>query len=332
VGDSAGVIPSNPIPPPTSQPAPAATESASAADKNPANPPVRGAQLLSANALWLQAGLTFAPEYREIAGKRHSAMLAQADFLANAQQARRMINAWVAGQTGQMVKELLSSDMVDSTTRLLLTNAVCLRAAWIRPFDVANTGDQPFRVSDTLQVPVPMMNQVGVFRSLEADGLQIVELPYDGGAFSMVIIVPRLGALRGLESQLSELALTSYLKGLTPTKLDLSVPRFKLGSKEDLRDLLKALGMPLAFTNRADFTGLCHTDRGLKVSALVHESTVEVTEVGTVAASATGASLIEKGFEIGVRRFKADRPFLFLIRDNRGGTIVFLGRYSGPSH
>jgi serpin B len=288
-----------------------------------------------ANALWGQNGLDYRSDFVSRCQSSFGGTLQRLDFAADPEAARQKINAWVEARTHDKIKDLLGPDTVRRETDLILTNAIYFKAAWESPFSKLLTTSQDFS-SPAGPIKVPLMNKVSQYRYLDAvgDDLQVAELPYEGGDLAMVILLPRArDGLDRLESSLTSEKLEGWIGTLgAPRMVNLSIPRFKLEEKRELSAILKAMGMPLAFSHQADFTGIA-TGRGLFLSAVVHKAFVDVNEEGTEAAAATGVVMVRTA----MRRpepdpvvFRADHPFLFLIRDIKTGSILFMGRMVKP--
>jgi len=289
-------------------------------------------QLSTANALWGQQGLDYRAEFLKRAEAGFGAGLREVDFLHDPQGARRTINAWVEQQTRDKIKELLGPSDVSKDTDLILTNAIYFKGAWAVPFPSASTRDEPFGDGKT-SAPVPTMHRTGDSGYLETEAFQALALPYLGNDLSMVIILPRkVDGLAALEASMSSPRVDEWLGQLGSRKVEIFLPRFRLESSNELASTLSDVGMPLAFGKEADFSGIA-TDRRLMISAVIHKAFAEVNEEGTEAAAATAVVMrMLSAFKDPARLvvFKADHPFLFLIRDNRSGSTLFLGRIVNP--
>lgn len=289
-------------------------------------------QLFTANALWSQAGEHILADFQKQIETNYLGGLYPVDFRRAPDEARRTINAWVEEQTRGKIKDLLKSTHIDPHTLLVITNAIYFKALWAAPFLKDRTSQEDFHVSPRDLVRVDMMKQSGRFRYCDEENVQALELPYRGNTLAMVILLPRVNdGLAKLESSLTAAQLEGRLKKLSSHRVDVSLPRFKLEAECELRDVLSAMGMPVAFKlGEADFSGITGT-RDLAISAVVHKAFVEVEEKGTEAAAATGVvfartAAIAQPPVI----FRADHPFFFLIRDVQTGTILFLGRLLRP--
>ena len=288
-------------------------------------------QLYVANALWAQAGYPFAPAYMRTVTKHFDAALKEVDYIDDAkrEQARQTINAWTEKLTADKIKKLIKPGILDESTRLVLTNAIYFKGDWALQFKKADTLEMPFAVSKTERANVPMMRQTAEFGYAETGSVQVLEMKYAGGDLSMVVLLP--AAASSVEKLLEALPreLDGWLAALSPERVDVYLPRFKLEQEFLLNDALIGLGMVDAFSEQdADFSGMA-TGGGLRISKVIHKAFVDVNEEGTEAAAATAVVMVTKSI-MPAPVFKADHPFLFLIRDVRTGTILFMGRMSKP--
>jgi serpin B len=240
----------------------------------------------------------------------------------------RRINDWVHEQTEERIPELLGRGAVDTLTRLVLVNAVYLKAAWQQPFAEGSTHPAPFTLADGTTVDVPTMTTETQFGYADGDGWQAVELPYVGGQLAMTIVVP--DDLAGFVDGLDADSFAAIVDSLESSYVDLSMPKFGIETKTDLADTLAAQGMPLAFDPAAaDFSGITAEER-LFITAVVHQANIDVDEKGTEAAAATAVAMGLSALPEPVT-MRIDRPFLFALRDVPTGTILFLGQVADPS-
>ncbi len=321
-------------------------------DQNEDPPVAREITLRSVNAAFGQAGYPLENDYLDTLAAQLGAGLRLVDFRADPDASRRLINAWVADRTEQRIKELLAASppTVDDATRLVLVNAIYLKAPWESPFDPGDTRKGPFTRADGTKVTVPFMRLVSsglgpMPPAATGKGWAAVRLPYLGQQLAMTIIVP--DNLEAFEktltpARLAELTQLSYegrQKGvLEERKVDLSLPRFSLASDMDLGETLAAMGMPTAFDpTNADFTGIASPDRtgepGLHIAKVIHQANIDVDEKGTEAAAATAVSMATGGPGDTSKPIviRADRPFLFVLTDVPSGTVLFLGRVADPA-
>jgi len=283
-------------------------------------------QLKAANALWPQEGYPFLAEFLTLTKQYYGALITAVDY-SDTETARRTINTWVEQKTENKIKELIPPDILDPLTCLVLVNAIYFKGNWANRFDPNLTRDAPFWITPDVEVQVPMMTQEREFRYGESDGLHVLELPYAGDALSMNILLPKeINGLARLEERLTIQNLARWTQKLWSTKVHVFLPKFKITFPFRLDDTLKSMGMVDAFGN-ADFSGMDGT-RSLLIGAVLHKAFVDINEEGTEAAAAT-AVIMSRGPAL---VFRADHPFVFLIRENCTGSILFLGRMVNPGN
>ncbi|MCB1889146.1 MAG: serpin family protein [Rhodocyclaceae bacterium] len=261
------------------------------------------------------------------------------DFRLGPELARRHINGWVADKTEDRIRDLLPGSAITDDTRLVLVNAIDFLGDWETPFETVRTRPAAFRKTAGESVEVPTMNRTGTIRHVSRDGLSAIELPYRGGDMSMVLVVPEaVDGLAALEASLNADTLDALIADLTPRHVWMAVPKFEIAPTASLSlgAPLVALGMGDAFDrSKADFTAMADppspADR-LAIDEVYHKAFVKVDEKGTEAAAAT-AVVMQRAATAVVQHiaFKADRPFLFFIRDRKSGLILFMGRVVDPS-
>ena len=287
-----------------------------------------GVEMSIANALWPQNKYPFLKSYLDQIKEEYGSAGRPLDY-GSPEEARGVINRWVEGETRQKIKNLLPEGSIDSMTRMVLTNAIYFKGNWVTQFKVKSTRELPFRLAAGKSAKTPMMFQKGNFGFFQDEEVQVLEMPYKGEKVSMVALLPRkVDGLAALEKNLSAGKLSGWLGKLRRVKVDTLFPKFKMTSRFDLSGKLQNLGMKKAFRD-ADFSGMDGT-RNLYLSAVFHKAFVEVNEEGTEAAAATGAVVRLRSIRRGPS-FRADHPFLFLIRDKATGSILFLGRYAKPT-
>lgn len=284
-------------------------------------------QLHIANALWGQKGFAFLPAFLDTLAENYGAGLRAVDFANAVEAARQTINAWVSEQTRDKIKELIKPGVLSPDVRLVLTNAIYFKGKWAAPFEKNSTYDGPFTLPDGGSESVPMMHQTGSFKYAEGEGYQAIELPYRDSDAAMLIVLPRAGRFDEIEAAFSSERIAGIASQLAPRSVRLTMPKFTYESEFYLADVLIQMGMPAAFGD-ADFSGMTGK-RDLFISEVVHKAFVAVDEEGTEAAAATAVVMKVTAMLEGIE-MKVDRPFLFLIRDTRTGTILFAGRVFNP--
>lgn len=291
----------------------------------------RAYTLSVANALWGQKGHGFLDEFLELVKANYGGRLSEVDFVGATEASRKTINAWVEKQTKEKIKDLIPPGVLDSMTRLVLTNAIYFKGNWARQFKKDQTKDAPFTLADGSEIQTSMMNQTGEFGYMENDTFQGLELPYVKDELSMIILLPKdSDGLAELEKTLTPENLSQWLNRLYRREVVVGVPKFKATTQFSLASVLESMGMKDAFSEKADFSGM-DGKKDLFISAVIHKAYVDVNEEGTEAAAATGVTM--KLTSLGPSEtpvFRADHPFLFLIRDSHSAGILFLGRVVNP--
>ena len=281
-----------------------------------------------ANALWGQQDLIVQPAFLNILAQNYGAGLNLLDFKNSPEPSRVTINNWVSDQTNNRIKDLLPQGSITPATRFVLTNAIYFDAAWQNPFTKESTSNGNFNLLNSTTVSVPMMNREGSYSYIKGSGYQAVELPYSGNEVAMDIIIPDAGQFNIFESAMTADKVSGIIGSLKSSFMVLTMPKFQFDSSFSLKDALTALGMPVAFTDKADFSGITGKP-DLFISDVVHKAFVAVDEEGTEAAAATGVIMV--GAAMPANSLTVDRPFVFLIRDIQTGAILFVGRVLNPA-
>jgi serpin B len=289
------------------------------------------ATLKAAGALYGQTGARFRQAFLRVLARDYSAGLRTADFERAADAARAEINAWVSEQTVGKIPELLGAGDVDSSTRLMLVNAVYLKAMWLSPFTKQSTSPAPFHAPGGA-VEVPTMRQTGTFGYLQAAGYRALELPYRGGRLAFDILLPGSGGLHPLLARLAADGPLSLLAGLSRQQVRVALPKVRLDTRFELATALEALGMRLAFEpGVANLSGIAGRPGDLYIKTVVHEAYLSVDEAGTEAAAATGVGFVPSALPARPPvDFIVDRPFAFVLRDVKTGAVLFAGVVSRP--
>ncbi|HEU0097412.1 MAG TPA: serpin family protein [Allosphingosinicella sp.] len=289
-----------------------------------------GRRLDIANALWVQQSFPLKPGFLELVRSHYGGGARGVDFVAEPERAIATVNRWAEEKTAGRIKGILRPENVNDRTRLVLTNAVYFKADWLYPFQAAQTRPRPFRLADGGTVMVPTMRQRGRFRLFETPSFEAVEMPYKGEELSFILFLPKEGtSLKAFEQQLEGKALGGWIDRVRESErhdLSLVVPKLELETRASLVPQLQALGIRRVFTQAAQLGGIA--DAGLYLSDVLHQTYLRVDEKGTEAAAVTAglAEIVSMP-----RLFQADRPFFFVIRDNRSGTLIFIGRIERPS-
>jgi serpin B len=321
-----------------------------------------GHEVSVANALWVDKNTPMLKSFYAALQPHYKTTVYGVDFRGNAEQGRQQINRWSTGMTKGRIPEILPKGSLDAYTRMVLTNAIYFKGKWAEPFKKEDTKERDFHLDGGKKVRVSMMYQImaqaryGAFNgdgsAFEtpkfesagaqnypgAGGFQMLEVPYSGNELSMVVLLPRSAdGLPALEKMLSAEKLSHWADWLTARDVYNFAPKFRMETDYKMRPALIALGMSRAFSEyRAEFEGMCESEK-LHIRKVLHRAFVEVNEEGTEAAATTAvdvaACLAAPGVDIQkpfIPTFKADHPFLFLIRDKKTGAILFLGRVVDP--
>jgi len=297
--------------------------------------------LTTANSLWCQQDYRFTDPFLDLIHKFYRADARQVDFKHSATVAAREINGWVERETKGKLKDVIEPGQITELTRLVLCNAIYFKGKWQHQFEVSDTKPGAFHITTNETVTVPMMSQKAHFKLARSDdsSVELVELPYSGTDLSMIILLPQVEylppdveqpGLPDLESKLTADNLRAWLTKLDQANLHetwVALPRFTTTQSFELAKELKSLGMPSAFNENADFSGMDGTTN-LFVSDVIHKAFVEVNEAGTEATATTWVRVASRSMS---GRFIVDHPFIFLIRENGSGSILFIGRIVDPT-
>lgn len=297
-------------------------------------------KLTTANALWAQEDYPFVEEYFNIVDKYYDGKLTNLDFRTDTENSRVIINNWVEDKTNDKIKDLIPERLLDSMTRLVLTNAVYFKTNWSKQFGAENTWDGKFKLNSGQRVDARMMQKTSNYNYGETSNLQILEMDYLGNDLSMLIILPKENNLNQIEDIFSIEELNNWKKDMKTEEVRVTLPKFKFETKYFMAEDLKEMGMPTAFRDPirnppgADFTGMSEIGE-LYIGEVIHQTFVEVAEYGTEAAAAT-AVIMPCGSagpteEPEIKIFNADHPFIFIIQQKETGNILFMGRMNDPS-
>jgi serpin B len=288
--------------------------------------------IYTVNSVWAQKNFKFRDEFLEIIKNNFNSSINLVDFIKETENSRIQINKWVETQTNEKIKDLIKPGLIDYLTRMVLVNAIYFKADWETAFDKQQTQKMDFLVDASTAVSCDFMFAEQEFKFYEnEDGLKAIEIPYSKGKMSMLVILPKDNA--GFNRLKKEISLDFYKKinsALVSKKVKLYLPKFKTTSEFELSDMLKQMGMPEAFSDKADFSGMTGT-KDLKISKVIHKAFVEVNETGTEAAAATAVVMRVKSMPMAPPEFKADHPFMFIIKENTENSILFAGNIYNPT-
>jgi serpin B len=293
-------------------------------------------QLRVANALWAEQNQKFLSGYLAVTTKNYGAGFRPVDFVNQSDKVRLTINDWVAKQTENKIQNLLAPGTVTADTRLVITNAIYFKGTWQTQFQKSQTQSEDFHLTASQTVTAPLMHISGGYSYFKDGTFQVLSIPYKSGDLVMIVLLPNdIDSLPALEQQLTANNLAAWIgKMQFARKVNLTLPKFTLTQQFILNDTLAAMGMRAAFSPQAaDFSGMTG-NHAFSISDVIHKAFVDVDEEGTEAAAATSigiratAMIPETNPPI---EFRADHPFLFLIRDTRSGAILFMGRVTNPT-
>ena len=294
-------------------------------------------ELHVADALWAQQDSNFEESYLKLVQSDYGAGLHKVNFKISPDTVRATINAWVEKQTNDKIKDLIGQGALNTSTRLVLTNAIYFKGDWQDPFDAQATQKDEFHLSATQWVTTPMMHRTGGYRYYDGGTFQALELPYAGNEISMVVLLPKqTDGLTALEQSFTSGVAGEWIQKLEPVdKVILTLPSFTMTQQFELSGALSAMGMAQAFSGSADFSGMTGKPE-FSISAAIHKAYIDVNEKGTEAAAATAVVM----YATAMRReapepppivFRADHPFLFILLDTKSGSMLFLGRVADPT-
>jgi serpin B len=311
-------------------------------------------ELSTANAIWLQEDYPFLKDYRDIISRFYLGEVKNLDFVNNPSGASSDINNWVSKNTNNKIRNIVSPEMFDTNSRAVLTNAIYFKGKWEHQFDRDDTKTEDFTLESGSKIEVPIMRLTDDeldFNYVESDGVQILEMPYQGDKISMLILLPRIDIsdpilqrrsemegfepqqsdLNQLESILTEEKLQDWRNKLKPETVFIYMPKYKFETSYSLSDYLKSMGMNLPFRpGAADFSGMDGTD-WLYIDKVLHKAYIDVYEEGTDAAATTMISIGMRAAMPRYVEFRADHPFIFIIQETDTGNILFMGRVNNPT-
>ena len=285
--------------------------------------------LTVANSVWVAKGYGLLPAFVDTLKSCYDAACGQLNFATRraCRQACAEVNRWVAGQTNGKITNLLTDNMLNANTRLVLVNAINFKCEWMNKFKPKNSAGKDFYSIDGSSKNITFMSKTDDFDYYETADFKAIELPYEGGRFAMLIVMPVDEQFGKFETNLTSDFLNGLADSLNNEHVALSMPKFNAASSVDFGQILKAMGIVDAFGGKADFSGMSGKP-DLQLSKVVQKTVVEVDESGTEAASATAATMMVKGaYFPKTKHFDVDHPFVYFIRDTQTNIILFAGRY-----
>jgi serpin B len=293
-----------------------------------------GNELEIANSLWPQQGYPFRREYLSLLKKDYQTTVTPQNYTQDPGAARNAINQWVDDKTRHKISEIIGPGALDTSTRLVLVNAMYFNGKWAAPFPAEATHSDNFQTKPGRTITASFMSKNGHFSYGENDQLQIVSLPYAGGKMELTILLPRnRDGISELETNLSPVNLAAWIASQARHPVDVTLPKFKVAAGLELNKILGAMGMKAPFDKaEADFSGMDGRTHWLYLSAVLHKAYIDVNEKGTEAAAVTAGTITPLAMSAAEesKEFRADHPFLFLLRDSSTGSILFIGRVFEP--
>lgn len=285
--------------------------------------------LSAANRLFAQEGLSLGSDFLDVLAAQYGAAVGEVDYKTDTEAARRAINEWVAAETRDKIPALIAEGQLDPLNRLVLANAVFLRADWAIPFDKNATADGPFHAPSRDET-VPFMRATERWGWSEGHGWRAVELPYIGGDLAMTFVVPDAGEFDRFIAGFDHASLERIVSTQS-AQVRLRLPKFTIDKSVLLGEQLRTLGMRAAFSDTADFTDIT-VDEPLQIAEVAHQAKLTVDEKGTVAAAATAVMMRTTSGMVGEpKTLDIDRPFLFFLRDRPTGALLFAGQVTNPA-
>ncbi|MFZ4715125.1 MAG: serpin family protein [Bacteriovoracaceae bacterium] len=278
----------------------------------------------SANALFLHRpeAKNFKESFTKLVQIKYSSDINWVDFLKSA-PAIKTINSYVNQKTHQHIPEVLPKNALNKETKMVLVNALYLKSSWSKKFKKELTTKKDFNLVSKKKIKVQMMSDKGQYSYIEGEWGQLLSLPFNDDVSMWVLLPGKNVGASDLEKMMDE---------AVPRTVNLQIPKFKINGKMKGKEIFSSLGMSLAFSDQADFSGMSTIKPGLKISEIFHQASVEVNEDGAEAAAATAVVMTRKGkaMKEDIKEFIADRPFLFFIRDNQKKDVLFLGQVARP--
>jgi len=287
--------------------------------------------IYTANSIWAQKDFKFKTAFIDNIKNSFNSEVKTVDFIKETEKCRTDINAWVEQQTNQKIKDLIQPHILDDLTRLVLVNAIYFKAAWDMPFDVKATKKIDFYMDETTKITTDFMVADNTYKLYQGDTYKAIELPYGKGKMSMLLILPNSKTgLKELQKNLNVDFYNDLETKLASAKAKLYLPKFNTSSAFELSEVLKKMGMPEAFTDNADFSGMTGR-KDLKISKVIHKTFINVDEAGTEAAAATAVVVSMKSVLLNMVEFKFDHPFMFIIKENTYNSVLFAGNIYNPT-
>jgi serpin B len=290
-------------------------------------------QLNIANSIWMQKGFIFQKEYVDLLNNAYKAKLNECNFKANPDAEAKKINKWVEDKTKNKIKDLIKPGILKSNTKMVLVNAIYFYGGWQKEFDKKDTKENNFYQNDGTSIKANFMNAEYKMQYSQDNDFELVSIPYANKEASMLVFLPKKkGNFENDIKALDYKKYTSLIGLLNSEKVNLTFPKYTMTAEYELKQTLSEMGMPQAFSDDADFSGMTGKS-DLKIDKVIHKAFIDVSEKGTEAAAATAVIMTTKSAAMDIDKiiyFKADHPFIFMIKDNATGQILFAGVVNKP--
>jgi len=286
-------------------------------------------KLFNANSMWVQKDFVFLKKYITGIKKNFGAWLQFVNFKTEPKKCRELINKWVETKTQNKIKDLIQPNTFNELTRLVLVNALYFYSNWDVKFETIPGKKIDFKVTNEKTVQTDFMFSNNKYKYIENEKAQIVDVPYLGKKFSMIIILPKeTETVSSIFGTLNNINYTKVISHFKEINLKIIMPKFSYSDDYELNDILKKMGIVQAFSLNADFSGMTGK-KDLMIDKVLHKTFIEVNETGTEAAASTAVVIKEKSAPKDIV-FKADHPFIYLIKDNKTNLIIFIGMVNNP--
>lgn len=284
----------------------------------------------NANAIWVAKSFPLLNTFSEIAYQDYHAVSQNIDF-SNPEQIRNQMNSWVERKTNDKIKDLIQPGILTPHTRVVLVNAIYFKGKWNIPFSKDSTRSDNFYRNNSGRIKTDFMHNIAHYRYYDDTLLQAVELPYAGGKTSMMIFLPKSrNGINAMENRLNYYYYSKIVSSLYSQRVQVALPKFKTTVLFELSKVLSNMGMPVAFSGNTDFSGI--SDEYIYINSIIHKAFIDVNEEGTEAAAATAIVMKMTVMRpMPIRSFNANHPFIFIIRDNETGSILFMGKIMDPT-
>lgn len=284
----------------------------------------------NANSLWIQKDLELNPDFLSINKEYYSSSIHFSDFLNDSESSRLNINRWVEKNTNGKITNLLQPSSIDNTTRLVLINALYFKASWKKQFKKEKNTEAQFQIAKRDFVNTTFMNNSINTWYYEDKYAQVIDIPYSDENISLMIILPKsLRKLRKLEKNLNYDYYKKYIENKQKMRVKLSIPKFNIESDFDLNKTLQSLGIKNAFSSSANFSGISVKEK-LYISKVIHKAKIRIDEEGTEAAAATAVIMRKTSMMLENVEFIANKPFIYILRNNETNCIYFMGKILNP--